>query len=156
MELNRMITRRSKLERVKVLHNALLPPGANGLLAGLATSKYLNVNHIMLLLPHLVVVIDSTVENQVARPHFFELEIDGQGVELVRLVPPIELESEVFTEIVHDLADEGAAIQVEGCVVMLLALLPVFGTVRHAEVLFGGLDEFFSQTLLVLGVLSVL
>lgn len=63
MELDRVISGRLKLVRVKVLHDTFLPARANGLLTSLATSEDLNVHHVVLLLPALFVEVDTAVED---------------------------------------------------------------------------------------------
>jgi len=74
---------------------------------------------------------------------------------LVGLVPAVQLEAKVFPEIVDDLADEGTAIQVERSVIVLLSLLPVFGTVWNSKVFLGCLYELLSQSLFEVSILPV-
>ena len=52
-----------KLVRVKNLYDAFLPTGSNGSLTGLTTVEDLDVHHVVLLLAHLRVVVDSAIEN---------------------------------------------------------------------------------------------
>ena len=79
----------------------------------MASGEDLNMDHVVLLLAHLFVVVDARVKNKVSWPELFEGEVNGQSVELVRLVPAIQLKSKVVSEIVNDLSDQGAAVQIQ-------------------------------------------
>lgn len=49
MEFHRMVRGRVELERIKVLNYSSLPSGSDTLLSSFSSSKYLNMNHVMLL-----------------------------------------------------------------------------------------------------------
>ena len=53
--------------------------------------------HVMLLLSTLLVVVDGTIEDQVSGLHLLKLKVNWKCVKLVRLVPTIQLEPEIFS-----------------------------------------------------------
>jgi len=69
------------------------------------------MNHIMLLRSTLRIIVGSAVEDEVTRLHLLEGQISWQCIELVGLVPAIQLEPKVLPQVVHDLAHKCAAIQ---------------------------------------------
>ena len=114
------------------------------------------MDHVVLLFAHLIVVVSSRNENEVARLHLFGLECDGQGVILVSLVPAIELKAEVLPQVVDHLPRQSTAVQIQRCLVMFLAFFPVSGRIGNSEVLFGGINELLSELVLEQGILSIL
>ena len=97
MELDAVVGCGLKFVGVEVLDDALLPAGSNRLLSSLAASENLHMYHVMLLLSTLLVVVDGTVEDQVPGLHLLKLKVNWKRVKLVRLVPTIQLEPEIFS-----------------------------------------------------------
>jgi len=97
VELDAVVRGRRELVAVKVLDNALLPTSADRLFTSFAPSVYLNVDHVMLLRLGLGVEVGAGVEDEVTWLHFLFLELDGQSVKLVGLVPPVEVEAKIFS-----------------------------------------------------------
>ena len=56
---NGVIGFRCELVRIKVLNDPSLPSCTDGLLACLSSCEYLHVHHIVLLLPHLLIIVNS-------------------------------------------------------------------------------------------------
>lgn len=157
VELDRMIRLRLKLVAVKVLHDAPLPAGADRLLPSLAAREDLHMHHVVLLLPALFIVVYGRVEDEVTGLHFLEFQIDRQSVILIGLIPTIELETEIFAQVVHYLPDEPAAVKIQRRVVVRTALvLMVFAVVRDSEVLFSGLDKFGAELFFEVRILAAL
>ena len=121
----RMIRRRLKLIGVEVLHDPALPPCADALLACLTSCEDLDVHHIVLLFSHFWIIVDATVEYEVAWLHLFLLELYRQAVELISLIPSIQLKSEFFSQVIDDLFDQRTAVQVQWSPIMLLAFFPI-------------------------------
>jgi hypothetical protein len=120
-----------------------------------ASGEDLNMHHVVLLLAHLFVVVDARVKNKVSWPELFEGEVNGQSVELVGLVPAIQLKSKVVSEIVNDLSDQGAAVQIQRCVEMLLSFFPVPSSIRHSEVFLRRLHKLTPQVFFEVWVCAV-
>lgn len=97
VELDAVVRGGRELVAVKVLDNALLPTSADGLFTSFAPSVYFNVDHVVLLRLGLGVEVGAGVEDEVAWLHFLFLELDGQSVKLVGLVPPVEVEAKIFS-----------------------------------------------------------
>ena len=89
VEFDAVIGRRLKLVAVEVLDDAFLPASADRLLSCLTASEDLNMDHVMLLLFHLRVVVDASIEDKVTGLHLFKLQVDRQSVKLVTLVPSV-------------------------------------------------------------------
>ena len=62
------------------------------------------MHHSVLLLAQFGVVVDGAVKDKISRLHLLEWHIYRQCVILIRLVPPIQFESKVFSQIVNHLA----------------------------------------------------
>lgn len=155
MELNAVVRCAFEFVIVKVLNDTFLPSCSDRLISRLTPCEHLHMNHIVLLFAQFGVIVDSAVKNEVARFELFELESDREGVELVSLIPAVQLEAELLSEVPHSLADKRAAIEENGGVVVFLAFLPVALGIRHSEVLFDCRQELFPQLLFENRVLPV-
>jgi len=151
----RVICLRLKLVRVEVPHDPTLPPRTNALLTCLSSREYLDVYHIVLLFSHFWVIVDTTIKDEVTWLHLFLLELNRQAIELISLVPSIKLEPEIFSQVIDNLLDQRAAVQVQRCSIMLLAFFPIASGIWYSKVLLGRLDEFLSETELEIGISSV-
>ena len=99
----------------------------------------------MLLLTTLLIEVDARIKDEVTRFHLFEGQIDWKRVVLISLIPAIQFEPEVFSQIVDNLADERAAVQEERCVVERLSRLVVPPRIRHAKVLDAPIDKLLAE-----------
>ena len=76
MELDAVVGCGLEFVGVEVLDDAPLPAGPNRLLTSLSASEHLDVHHIVLLLPTLLVEVDSTVEDQISGLQLLKGEVD--------------------------------------------------------------------------------
>ena len=110
----------------------------------------------MLLLSALFVEVDTAVEDQITRLHLFELEVDRQRVILVGLVPTVKFEAKILTQIVHDLAHKGAAVEEDRCVVQGVTWVVIPFGVWDTEVLFAAVKELCTELALEFRITPVL
>ena len=103
------------------------------------------MHHVVLLLSALFVEVDAAVEDQITRLHLFELEVDRQRVILVGLVPTVKFEAKILTQIVHDLAHKGAAVEEDRCVVQGVTRVMIPFGVWDTEVLFAAVKELCTE-----------
>ena len=114
------------------------------------------MHHVVLLLSALFVEVDAAVEDQITRLHLFELEVDRQRVILVGLVPTVKFEAKILTQIVHDLAHKGAAVEEDRCVVQGVTRVVIPFGVRDTEVLFAAVKELCTELALEFRIAPVL
>ena len=145
MELDAVVGCGLELVGVEVLDYALLPAGPNRLLPSLTASEHLNVHHMVLLLPTLGVEVDSAVEDQISGLQLLKGEVDRKRVVLVGLVPAIQLESEVFPQVVDHLTNQGAAVEEERCIVEGVSRVVIPLRVGDPKVLYAPIDELLAQ-----------
>ena len=110
------------------------------------------MNHIVLLLPHLGVVVGATNEDEVSRLHLLLGQSGGQTIELIGLIPAIKLEPKLFSKIINDLPNKGAAVKIKWCLIVLLPLFPIASCIGNTEILLGSLYELFPQSLFEIGI----
>ena len=99
----------------------------------------------VLLLATFLIKVDGRIEDEVTRFHLFKGQIDWKRVILISLIPAIQLEPEVLSQIVDNLADERAAVQEKRCVVERLSWVVVPPRVRHAKVLDAPVDKLLAE-----------
>ena len=145
VELDTVVRGRFKFVGVEVLDNSSLPSGTDGLLSRLTSSEDFDMHHAMLLSAQLRVVVNGTVEDQITGLHLFERHIDWKRVILVSLVPSIQFESEVFSQVENYLADERAAVKKDRRVVKRFALFVISLGIWNAEVLFATFNKLLPQ-----------
>ena len=110
----------------------------------------------MFLLTALLVVVSCTIEDQVSGLHLLKLEVDWKCVKLVRLVPTIKLEPEIFSQIVDDLADECTAIEEDWRIVKRLSRAVISLCVGHAKVLDTSINKLLPEHALKGWITSIL
>ena len=100
----------------------------------------------MLLRSSFCIVIRAAVEYQITWLQLLEREVDGQSVVLVGLVPEVELEAKLITQVFDYLSDETGAVQVQRRVVVFVTFVrPILRVVRDAKVGFGSVYEALAQ-----------
>lgn len=99
----------------------------------------------VLLLATFLIEVDGRVEDEITRFHLLKGQIDWKRVILISLIPAIQLEPEVLSQIVDNLADERAAVQEKRCVVERLSWVVVPPRVRHAKVLDAPVDKLLAE-----------
>ena len=114
------------------------------------------MHHVMFLLTALLVVVSCTVKHQVSGLHLLKLKVDRKCVKLVRLVPTIKLEPEIFSQIVYDLADECTAIEEDWRIVKRLSRAVVSLCVWYAKVLDASIYKLLPEHLLEGWITSIL
>ena len=145
VELNRVIGCGLKLVRVKVLDHTFLPPSAYRLLSRFAACEDLHVHHVVLLLSTLRIKVDTRVEDQVARLHFFKFQIDRTRIILVRLIPAVKFKAKVFPQVIYDLANEGTTIQEKWRVIKWITRVVVPLGIGYAKVLDAPVYKFLPE-----------
>ena len=110
MKLDTVIGFWLKLIAVKVLDRTSLPASPYWLFSSFTSREDFNVNHVMLLGLEFCVEVGAAIENEITRLHFFKLQNNRQSVDLVCLVPSVELEAELFPQVVDNLSDQSAAV----------------------------------------------
>ena len=99
------------------------------------------MDKIMLLLPSCLIKVISTYENQIARFHLTEFEVNWQSIILIGLIPVIQFEPKFFLQVEHHLAYESTAIKEERRVVKCLSWTVVLFSIRNAKVILASIDE---------------
>ena len=67
--------------------------------------------HHVMLVKVLWLMVLRTVENYVARPHLIKFKFDWQCIELIRLIPRSQSETEVVFQVVYSSANESTAVE---------------------------------------------
>ena len=103
--------------RVPDLDCAVREASANGLLIAVID---FHMDHVMDSFALRFVVVVPAVEDQVPRQQVLHRGVtNGKGVKLVGLVPPTDLKPEVWSQVLHHLADQPTTVQEEGGMVVL-------------------------------------
>ena len=100
-----MICRRFAMEGIEILNHASWPSGAENFFSGFSTGEDFYVDHVVLLGSAVRVEVGGGVEDKVSWDELLLGERDGQGVELVCLVPHLHVEAKIVAEIIDGLAD---------------------------------------------------
>lgn len=153
--LDTVVGGRYKFVGIEVLAYTLLPAGTNRLLSRFAPCKHFYVDHSMFLWAKFFVIVNCTVKNQVAWHHLFELQIDWQRIVLICLIPPVKFEAKIFTQVIDDLANEGAAVEKNRCVIEGVAWVVIAFCVGNSKVLDASINKFLSELLLEVGIAPI-
>jgi len=85
--LDRVVGSGCEPERVEILDNTSLPTSPDDLLA--IAREYFNVDHVVLLLAHLRVVVDTAQKYKITWLHLLKSNLLRERIELVGLVPVV-------------------------------------------------------------------